>query len=102
MSIWDTASAAIDAAFAVSVTYSGAGIALDGPIAAIRDDSPGSAFLGPGESTTTVGFEIKRAALPRRPRKGDLIDDAAKVWRVINVQDRDAVSAWFAIVEESA
>ncbi|KKC24856.1 head-tail joining protein [Sphingomonas sp. SRS2] len=101
MSIWDTASAAIDAAFAVSVTYAGSGIALNDPISAIREDMPGEPFMGPGATVTMIGFEIKRVSLPRRPEKGDTIDDGRQLWRVQDVTDRDPVDAWFAIVEQA-
>lgn len=107
MSIWDTASAAIDAVFAVpgGVTYAGPGIDLPGPIAAIREDMPAPTFDGPGASAQTVGYEIEMTALPRRPRRGDLIGHVvggATSWRVIDVSDRAAVGKWFAIVEQAA
>lgn len=107
MSIWDTASAAIDAAFAVpgGVTYTGAGITLDGPIVAIREDMAAPSFDGPGASAQSAGYEIDMMALPRRPRKGDLIGHVhagCSSWRVIDVADRAGVGKWFAFVEEAA
>lgn len=105
MSIWDTALAAIDGVFAVSVTYQGEGIALDGPIMATREDMPAPTFDGPGASAQSVGYEIDMTALPRRPRRGDLIGHVhagATSWRVIDVADRGGVQKWFAFVEEAA
>lgn len=106
MSIWDAASAAIDATFAVpgGVTYQGPGIALDGPIVAIREDMPAPTFEGPGASAQSVGYEIAMDALPRRPKRGDMIGHVfggATVWRVINVTDRAAIGKWLATVEKA-
>lgn len=101
MSIWDTASAAIDAAFAVpgGVTYTGAGIALDGPIAAIREDGTAPELMD--APNAQVAFEIAMADLPRRPRKGDEIGEGSTGWRVIDVRPRHAVRKWLAIVERA-
>lgn len=103
MSIWDAASAAIDAAFAVDggILYSGRGINLADPIVAIREDDSRSIFDG-DTPVVIVGFEIGMDALPRRPRKGDTIrpSGTAEHWRVKDVTDRSAVRKWFCIVEE--
>ena len=99
MSIWDTASAAIDAAFGVSggVIYSGTGINLTAAIAAIREDDLRD-YDG-GTPIPVIAFEIAMTDLPRRPRKGDLIREGTTDWRVKDVVDRNAVGKWACTVE---
>ncbi|MCZ4340578.1 hypothetical protein O4H52_03095 [Sphingomonadaceae bacterium G21617-S1] len=102
MSIWDTASAAIDAGFAVpgGILFSGRGINLAEPIVAIREDDVRSTFDG-DTPIPIVGFEIAMGLLPRRPIKGDTLREitANALWRVKDVSDRPAVRKWFCVVE---
>lgn len=103
MSIWDTASAAIDAAMGVpgGVLFSGRGINITTPIVAIREDDVRPTFDGE-TPIPIVGFEIGMGVLPRRPIKGDNIREitAGALWRVKDVTDRPAVRKWFCVVEE--
>lgn len=103
MSIWDTASAAIDAAFAVpgGVIYSGVGITLPDPIVAIRTDDLQDNFDAPAQSIEIIGFEIAFADLPRDPRKGDMLRlvETGETWRVKSFDRRHQARKYHVIVE---
>jgi hypothetical protein len=103
MSIWDMASGAIDATFAVpgGVLFTGRGITSTTPIVAIREDDVRPTFDG-DTPIPIVGFEIGMGVLPRRPIKGDMIREVTSgaLWRVKDVSDRPAVRKWFCVVEE--
>jgi hypothetical protein len=93
--------AAIHAAFAEPVTYTGAGLA-GATIAAIKSDEPGDPFQGPGSTVRKIGFEVRQAVLPAAPAKGNIIVHAGTSWRVIDITRRDDVAAWGLIVERAA
>lgn len=99
----DTALAAIHAAFAKPVRYTGAGLTA-GQVQAVRSDKAADAFQGPGETLREVCFEIPVDELPQQPNKGDLLvdrDGAGDSWIVIDVTRRDDVDAWALVVELS-
>lgn len=84
--------AAIHAAFAEDVTYTGAG--LDGAtVSAVVSDETLEGF-------ERKSFEIRFEALPEDPEKGDTIVDGDGVeWRSVDIERRDAVDAWGIFVE---
>lgn len=100
----DGAVAAIHAAFAKPVRYTGAGLAA-GQVQAVRSDSAADAFHGPGETLRVVSFEILAGQLPQEPDKGDLLvdrDGAGDTWLVLDATWRADVDAWVLIVEQSS
>lgn len=100
----DAEAAAIHAAFAEPVRYTGAGV-TDAPIAAVRSDDAAAAFQGPGMSARQKWFEIRYADLPNRPANGEQLVDAngaGASFRVIEVEDHDDIDAWWVFVEAGA
>jgi hypothetical protein len=93
--------AAIHAAFAEPVAYTGAGLG-GATIAAIKSDEAGDPFQGPGSTVRKISFEVLQAALPGTPAKGNIIVHAGTSWRVIDITRRDDVAAWALIVERAA
>ena len=92
--------AAIHAAFASDVVYTGAGLTA-GTVSAVRSDAPGDAFMGPGETVRTVSFEFQQSSFSGVPAKGDTINDG-DAWTVIDITRRNDVNAWVMIVEASS
>ena len=103
---WGVAAAAdIAAAFEedLPVRYTGAGL-TDTPVAAVKSDVAASDFQGAGNTLRQVSFEIRQAALPSDPGKGDGIvedDGDGLAWRVNDVTRRDDIGAWVLVVEEA-
>jgi hypothetical protein len=96
------AAAAIHAAFAVPVAYTGAGVSGES-LDAVRSDRAADAFTGPGSTLRETSFEIRIADLPESPRKGDrIVDGEDASWAVIDITRRDDIDAWVLIVERSA
>ncbi len=94
--------AAIRAAFAETVAYTGAGLSA-GNVAAVPISRAAGDFLGPGRSVREKAFEIGYADLPALPANGNRITDASgNAWRVIEVVHRDDIEAWHLIVESAA
>ena len=94
--------AAIHVEFAEAVTYDGAGLS-DASIDAVEVSRAGSDFIGQGASVREKAFEVRYAALPEDPAIGNTITDAASaVWRVIDLERHDDVSAWWLFVEAAA
>lgn len=92
--------AAIHAAFAKWVRYTGAGLA-SGRILAVRSHLPADQFMG-GGSVRQLCFELQKADLPGVPDNGDVLveaDGAGPIYNVIEVTDRDDVDAWVVKVE---
>jgi len=98
MTVWDTASAAIDAAFAVPGGVTFVGPDLSKSIEAIRLDQDAPEFMG-ADSAISIGYEIAMSALPRRPKKGDLLLAGADRWGVLKVHNKPAISKWWVWVE---
>ena len=93
--------AAIHAAFAETVTYTGGGL-TSADISAVRSDVPADAFAGPGSTARQISFEVLASAFPAEPANGDtLVDATAQGWKVIDVTRRRDVAAWSLIVEET-
>lgn len=98
---WGAEEAAdIHAAFADTVTYSGAGL-TNAPIAAVKSDIAAEAFQGPGNTLREVSFEVLKSALPQAPAKGNTIVHDGTAWKVNEIRSRDDVAAWTLIVEEA-
>ena len=92
--------AALHSAFAEPVTYRVGGAGAGTAISAVRIDEAGPGFQGPGAVVRRTIFEVRMADIAARPKRADTItDSAATLWRVIDVEDHDAVSAWQATVE---
>lgn len=92
--------AAIRQHYAVSVTYTGAGLAGD-TITAIPIDAGAPVFQGPGDTLQSLTFEIDKSLLPGTPRKGDIIGGfRGRDWSVIERTERDDVEAWLVTVEQ--
>lgn len=86
----DDAAAAIHAAFAKPVRYTGAGL-LNARVPAVRSGRTGAGFQGP----TT--FEVRKDALAADPAKGDTLvekDGAGARWQVFEITSLDDVDAW--------
>lgn len=90
----------VRAAYEEPVTYTGAGLDEE-VVMAIPSDSAAMPFQGAGATAREVSFEIAQAALPERPRKGNLIDHGANHWKVNDITQRDDVAAWVLVVEEA-
>jgi hypothetical protein len=104
VSIWATAGAAIDAAFAdpEPLIYTGAGLTAE-PISAIRSDTPAPDFQGPGNTLRSIVYEVDQADLPDRPSKTDRFEHRERRWRVDNVVKRDDVGKWeLTVVDDGA
>lgn len=93
--------AAIHAAFADPVIYTGAGLSA-APITAIISDVSADAFLGAGASARHISFEVQESDLPSPPGKGDLIVHEGVSWSVIDIVRRRDVAAWSLSVEKAA
>lgn len=93
--------AAIHAAFADPVTYTGAGL-TNGGITAIFSDVDGAEFMGPGQSARHISFEIQKADLPGLPAKGDIIVHDSGSWKVIERSNHRDVDAWVLSVEKAS
>jgi len=96
----DASAAAIHAAFAKWVRYTGGGLA-SGRILAVRSHLPADRFLG-GDSVRELRFELAKADLPGTPGNGDVLienDGTGPIHNVIEVIDRDDVDGWVVKVE---
>jgi hypothetical protein len=78
--------AAIDAAFAIDILYTGAGLEAEA-LSAIKSDVAASDFQGPGNTLREISFEINDSDLPERPRKGNGIVevDTGLSWEVNDI-----------------
>jgi hypothetical protein len=95
--------AAIHAAFAETVRYTGGGLTA-ASISAVRSDVPADAFSGPGATARQVSFEVLQADLTADPANGDTLvdgDGEGATWTVVDVTRRDDVASWSLIVEEA-
>jgi hypothetical protein len=101
MSIWDDASAAIDAEFSdpTPVIYTGAGLDAE-EVEAIWSDVPGEAFAGPGRTLRTVTYEFPQSAFPEEPRKTDTFTHRGRVWKVEDRTQRDDIGKWELVVAD--
>lgn len=71
-------------------------------ITAVRSDLDGMDLgRGGGDTVRQIDFEVRKADLPDRPTKQDLIVDSIGSYRVINIVDRPEIAAWQLSVEES-
>lgn len=93
--------AAIHAAFADPVIYTGAGLSA-APITAVFSDVPADAFLGAGASARHISFELRASDLPSAPGKGDLIVHDGVTWSVIDIVRRRDIAAWSLSVEKAS
>ena len=96
----DAAAAAIHAAFAKPVRYTGAGVTSKS-VPAVRRHQAAEGFMG-GSSVRELAFELRKADLAGTPAKGDLLienDGAGAIHSVIEATDRDDVDAWLIHVE---
>lgn len=102
MSIWATAGAVINAAFAdpEPITYMQGGTVMP-PITAIRSDEGAPAFDGPGRTLRSISYEIQQRDLPVRPVNGDTFTHRNRRWRVIDVTTHDDVGAWRVVVTDT-
>ncbi len=93
--------AAIEAVYRAPVAYTGAG--LDGDaIDAIRTDWRAASFQGFEGKSSSLSFEIRKALLPERPDKTDVVVEASGArWSPIDIDERDDVDAWVLFVEEA-
>lgn len=99
---WADGLAVIRAAVAVAVTYSADDLGeLERNFP--RVEEPADEFQGFAGKARRVSFEIPKADLSRKPRKGDLIveTEAADRWRVNDVANRGDIGAWIVIVEDA-
>jgi hypothetical protein len=93
MTIWADAGADIDAAFGITVTYTGAGLAgVD--ITAIRGDYAAPNFEGAGKTERSLTFEVAQADLPQRPTGTNTFICAGIKFRVQDVTKRDDIGKW--------
>lgn len=83
------------------IRYTGAGLS-GATITAIWTDDAAPMFMGPGETTRMVGFEIDQADLPQDPRRGNTIlrVETGETLTVNDVTRRDDVDAWVVVVEQ--
>jgi hypothetical protein len=95
--------AAIDAAFAVDILYTGAALEA-APLSAIKSDVPASDFQGPGNTLREISFEINDVDLPERPRKGNVIVEVetSQSWKVNDITLLAEFGKWRLIVEAAS
>ncbi|MEO1221583.1 MAG: hypothetical protein AAFY42_09590 [Pseudomonadota bacterium] len=99
----DASVAALHAAFAKPVKYTGAGV-FETTIMAVRTHAKAGVFMDDQQTVRKVSFEILKSALPEQPAKGNRIvqnDGAGPEWRVTEVGDSDEVDAWEAFVAKA-
>lgn len=97
----DAEAAAIHAAFAVRIFYTGAGLtslAVD----AVISDTPSEPFMGAGSTARRREYEIREGVFASNPSNGDTILDSAGSWRVIDVTRRRDVDAWVLAAERAS
>lgn len=93
----------IHAAFAAPVNFERAGIAGATVVDAVAADMPGDPFTGPGQTLRRKTFTLRQSALPQRPGKNDVIEEAGGArWKVIEITDRDDVAEWDLTVERTS
>lgn len=92
--------AAIDAAFAKPVLYTGGGLPEPAIIDVIWSDTAGQRFQGAGNTTRTVSCEVCYADLRRRPDKSDRILRGSTIWKPNQVVDRDDIGKWDVVLEK--
>ncbi|USI71619.1 head-tail joining protein [Sphingomonas morindae] len=99
---WGAGLAAIDAAFAEPVSYSGAGLAAGAPpIAVIWSDVAGQPGDNGRSTTRVISCEIRKELLPARPGKSDRLTRAGVTWSPIEVVDRDDLGRWQITLERA-
>jgi hypothetical protein len=92
--------AAIHAAFAEPVVYSGAGLD-EAAITAVPTEAAADAYQGPGATTRKQAFEVPFSFLPSDPSKTDTLVHDGLRWRVNDITRRDDVAAWLLVVERA-
>ena len=95
MTIWATASAAIDAVFAdpEAIVYTGGGL-VAAPVKAIRLDLDAPEFDGVGSTLPRIVYEVAFAAFPGEPKKPDFFTHRGRRWNIQQAQRRDDVGKW--------
>lgn len=96
----DQAAADIHAALSEAVVYNGAGL-TSATIAAIKRNVAAAEFIGEGHTLRQVSFEVRQAALPQAPAKGNTIVHGGITWRVNDITRRDDVGAWELVVDRA-
>jgi hypothetical protein len=94
--------ASIDAVFEETVIYTGGGLTVPTPIPVVWSDMPGESFQGAGNTTRTITAEIRYSLLAQRPAKADRIARDGKLWKPIQVADRDEMARWVVTLEQTA
>ena len=89
----------IHAAFAQSVAWEHDSFVVDVP--AVPFNARGDDQIGVGMSVRQRGYEVRKCDLPFEPVYGDIITDADKQWRVIDVMEYDEANAWRVQVESA-
>jgi hypothetical protein len=92
--------AAIRAVYGAEILYTG-GSLIDAPLVAIRSDRAPTAFQGFDGQAGRLWFEIPKADLPERPRKGNIIvERSGERWSAIDIDETGGdVAAWIVFVE---
>lgn len=81
------------------ILYTGQGVIAE-PLRAIHSEEEAPDFQGQGRTLRTVRFEISRAELAFKPRKGDRIEHFGVTWEVDDVTTLTEVDAWLVAVFE--
>jgi hypothetical protein len=68
-------------------------------VPAVPLDFTGDDPFGDGRSVSQRGFEVQYSALAARPVNGTTVIVGDEQLRIIEVDDRDAVGAWWLMVE---
>jgi len=91
---------AIRAVYGAQILYTG-GDLVDGPLIAIRSDRAPTAFQGFDGQAGRLWFEIPKADLAERPRKGDaIVETSGDRWSAIDIDETSPdVAAWVVFVE---
>ncbi len=93
--------AAIRAEYEEEVVYSGDDLPA-APMAAIFADAAAMKFQGSGSTLRQISFEIAQSAIPRPPKKGDIIlQGNGDRWKANEKRELDDVAAWLIIVEKA-
>jgi hypothetical protein len=94
------------AAIEIHASFADATISLKPKVAPLVTDIPavpldftGDDPFGDGRSIGQRGFEVRYSALAERPQNGWSIILGDEQLRIIEVDDRDSVSAWWLMVE---
>ena len=95
------AAAAIDAAFAETVTYLGDGFATPTDLTVIWSDEPGDSFEGAGNTTRRITAEIRKEKLSQRPSKAGRLTRKGITYKPQQVTEVDTVEAWTVVLERA-